>query len=422
MSTDAGTVPQLVVTRARWSLMVVFLLYGVTQMGWLSRLPSIRASLDVSSAQLGAFLMVGAAGSLVSILVSGAVVTRYGSRATLVVGAVGNGVAQCVIAAAAGTGSAPLFVVGVLLNGLTSASMYTPINISAARVEQHVGRAILPHFHAAFSIGAALGALVSAGCSAAQVPVGVQMAVVAVTVAVVRLVLVSPATVLSPAPVRGDEASRSSPGRRRTPLRTALQAWAEPRTVLIGLVLLASALSEGSAGQWLSIAVVDGFHVREALGAVAYGTFVVAMTVVRFGGTHLIDRYGRVAVLRASGISGLLGLAVFGLAPTWWLAFPGIVLWGMGSALANPIAMAAASDDPARAAARVSVASSFMSVALISAPPMLGLLADAVGARHALMVIAIALVLSVSVAGQVRPQPAAESPTGTTRKDPDPVG
>ena len=416
MPIDTERVPLPVVTRARWSLMAIFLLYGMTQMGWLSRLPSIRSGLDVASAQLGAFLMVGAVGSLVSILASGAIVTRFGSRATLVAGAVGNGVAQCVIAVAVTAGSVPLFVVGVLLNGLTGAAMNTPKNISAARVEQALGRAIMPHFHAAFSVGAVVGALVSAACSAARVPVGVQFAVIAVIVIVARLVLVPPATVLSPVPVGGDGSGAASARGRGAPLRTALRAWAEPRTVLIGLVLLASALSEGSAAQWLAIAVVDGFHVREALGAVGYGAFVVAMTVVRFGGTRLIDRYGRVAMLRAGGLVGLIGLVIFGVAPTWWLAFPGIVLWGAGAALANPIAMAAASDDPERAAARVSVASTFMSFASISAPPLLGLLADAVGARHALLFIVVAMVISVSVAGQVRPLPA------TRRADDVPVG
>lgn len=408
-----------VVARARWSLMALFLFYGVTQMSWLSRLPSIRESLDVSSTQLGALLMVGAAGSFASVLASGPIVTRFGSRATLVFGAVGNGVAQSVIGVAALLGSVPLFLLGVLLNGLTGASMNTPLNISAARVEQAVGRAILPHFHAGFSIGAALGAAVSAGCAALHVHVGVQMAAVAVTVAVLRLVLLPSGTALSPAPVRDDvtPAGEASSGRRGSSLRIALGAWTEPRTVLIGLVLFAGALSEGSAGQWMSIAVVDGFQAREAFGAAAYGTFVVAMTVVRFSGTRLIDRYGRVAVLRASGVSGLLGLLVFGLAPTLWAALPGVVLWGAGAALAVPIAMAAASDEPERAAGRVSVASSFMSIASIGAPPLLGLLADAVGARHALLVICAGLVLSVSVAGRVRPLPR-QSRTETDR---DPV-
>jgi len=110
-------------------------------------------------------------------------------------------------------------------------------------------------------------------------------------------------------------------------------------------------------------------------------------------------------VLRASGVSALVGLLLFGLAPQIWLAWCGIVLWGCGAALANPIAIAAASDDPLRSPARVSVVTSFSSFAQLTAPPVLGLLADEIGGRYALLTICAAMVLSLALAGQVRPLP-----------------
>lgn len=397
--------------------MVQFALFGVIGTSWMSRLPSVREALGLSSGQLGALLVVGGVGTLTAVVVTGAVVARFGSRTTLVVATSANVVGFGLVALGTATGSVGVFAVGAFLNGMCGALTNVPINICAASVEQHVGRAILPHFHAAFSIGAACGALVAAAFSWAHVGIAVQVVVVTLVVTAVRALLIAPATALAPeraaaaradAPATADATDDDAPvvaPRRGAGFRAALAAWREPRTLLIGLVLLASSLSEGSAGNWLSIAVVDGFDVREALGAVAYGTFVGAMTVFRFAGTGLIDRFGRVAVLRASGASALVGLLVFGLAPTLPLAWAGIVLWGCGAALANPVAIAAASDDPAHAAPRVAVATSFSTVAMLSAPPLLGLLVDGVGARHALLVICAATVLSLAVAGQVRPLP-----------------
>ncbi|SMF17248.1 fucose permease [Cellulosimicrobium cellulans J34] len=403
--------------RARWALMVQFALFGVIGTSWMSRLPSVREALGLSSGQLGALLVVGGVGTLTAVVATGAVVARFGSRTTLVVATTANVVGFGLVALGTATGSVGVFAVGAFLNGMCGALTNVPINICAASVEQHVGRAILPHFHAAFSIGAACGALVAAAFSWAHVGIAVQVVVVTLVVTAVRALLIAPATALAPeraaaaradAPATADATDDDVPvvaPRRGAGFRAALAAWREPRTLLIGLVLLASSLSEGSAGNWLSIAVVDGFDVREALGAVAYGTFVGAMTVFRFAGTGLIDRFGRVAVLRASGASALVGLLVFGLAPTLPLAWAGIVLWGCGAALANPVAIAAASDDPAHAAPRVAVATSFSTVAMLTAPPLLGLLVDGVGARHALLVICAATVLSLAVAGQVRPLP-----------------
>lgn len=452
------------VRRARWSLMALFALFGVVGTSWLSRLPSVRAGLDVTTAQLGLLLVTGAVGALLAVVATGAVVARYGSRTTLVAATATNVVGLLLVAAGVGTGSVGLFAVGAFINGVSGALMNVPINLNAAVVEQHLGRAVLPHFHAAFSVGAALGALVAAAFSAAHVGIAVQLVVVTLAVAVARGVLLVPATALAPerttsspgpaddAPhvarpavagadpdvdaavadtaLPGGTASTASTdgtvvagaaapvgtdgtadpdgteGRRRGgSLRTALGAWREPRTVLIGLVLLASSLSEGSAGNWLSLAVSEGFAVREAVGALAYATFVVAMTVFRFAGTRVIDRFGRVTVLRASGVSSLVGLLLFGLSPSIVVAWVGIVLWGCGAALANPIAVSAASDEPRRAAGRVAVVTSFSSVAQLTAPPVLGLLADTLGERHALLTICAAVVLSLVVSGQVRPLP-----------------
>ncbi|WP_402467853.1 MFS transporter [Isoptericola aurantiacus] len=386
----------------RWSLMAQFALFGVLGTSWMSRLPSIRADLGLTAGQLGALLVVGGAGTLIAVLGTGAVVARFGSRATLASATVGNIAGFGLLALGTTTGSAVLFAAGALINGMCGALTNIPININAAAVERVVGRAILPHFHAAFSVGAALGALVAAAFAWSGAPVAVQLVAVTGVVTVARALLIVPSTAFSPERT-GTPGPDAPAVRRGAGLHAALGAWREPRTLLVGLVLLAASLSEGSANTWLSLAVVDGFGSREAVGAVAYGTFVGSMTVVRFAGTGLIDRYGRVAVLRASGAAALLGLLLFGLAPALPVAWAGIVLWGCGAALANPIAISAASDEPVHAAPRVAVATSFSTVAMLAAPPLLGLLADEVGVRSALLAICGAVVLSLSVAGQVRP-------------------
>ncbi|PWC05195.1 MFS transporter [Agromyces badenianii] len=425
------------VSSARWSLMVQFALFGLVMSAWTSRMPSVQASLGIGALQLGSLLIVGGIGALIGALVVGAVIARFGSRTTLLAGTIINAVGFGLDAIGLANADLTAFIAGLFVNGLCGALINVPININAAAVEQHVGRAVLPHFHAAFSIGAAGGALVGAGFAFAEVHIATQIVIVTVIVTAVRLWLLRASTALtahrpvdtatgsvaavtgsvsavtgsvsavtgSVSAVTGSVAAQSTGDRTGGAVRSALAAWREPRTLLLGVVLLAASLAEGSATTWLSLAVVDGFAAAEAVGAVAFGTFVGAMTVFRFLGTRLIDRFGRVVVLRASGASSLLGLALFGLGPNLTVAWIGIVLWGFGAALANPIAIAAASDDPGKAGQRVSVVTSFSTIASLGAPPLLGMLADAVGARHALLVIGAAVIVSFAVAGQVRRQP-----------------
>ena len=204
-----------------------------------------------------------------------------------------------------------------------------------------------------------------------------------------------------------DEAGAGTAGERHS----ALAAWAEPRTLMIGLMVLAAALTEGSANDWLALSVVDGFSTSDALGALAFGLFVASMTAMRFAGTHLLDRFGRVPVLRLCAGLALVGLVVFALAPSLPLAVVAIVLWGLGAALGFPVGMSAAADDPARSAARVSVVSTIGYVAFLAGPPVLGLLADHVGYRMALLTIAAPLVLSLILSPVAAPLPAAQGGT-----------
>ncbi len=406
---DPRTEPD--VARARWVLMSLFLLAGLMVSSWLARLPSVRDALGMSASELGAVLLFGAVGALLAVAVAGSVVTRWGGRVSLALSAFGFSLGYVLLGVGAATGSVVLLAAGVFCNGVSFAIGNVPLNVESAGVERRLGRTVLPQFHAVFSIGAVLGSLLGAAMAQLGVSLLAQFTGTAVVALVWRLLAI-PHVVLDSLPPR-ELAARASTGgpadgvagagaRRGGGLRTALGAWRERRTLLVGLVVMSAALSEGSASDWLALAVVDGFAQPESVGAVMFGVFVGAMTVVRFLGTRLIDRYGRVAVLRVSGLVSLSGLLLFGFATDLVVAGIGVAAWGLGAALAVPIGIAAASDDPLRAAGRVSVVSAFASMAHLAAPPLLGLAAEAIGARHALLLITGAMVVSVLLSGHVR--------------------
>ncbi|WP_249670584.1 MFS transporter [Cellulomonas wangleii] len=404
------------VARARLLLVGLFAVAGTAFASWLARIPTVRDLLDLGTADLGLLLLVGSIGSLVTVTVSGMVLQRLGTRRVLVASTVLLGTALVLLGVGPTVGSRALLAVGIFLNGVAVALGNVAMNVESARVERALGRTVIPQFHAAFSVGAVVGSGAGALASAVGVPVGVQLPVTAAVVVVWRLASLR-GVVLPPSEVEAGEragvrplvraagSSRLQHGARR--LGTALDAWREPRTLLVGVVVLAAAFSEGAANNWLSLAVVDGFGRSESVGGAVLGLFVAAMTVVRLVGTRLLDRFGRVAVLRASGAASVTGLLAFGFAPTLGLAGAGVVLWGAGAALAVPIGIAAASDEPVRAAGRVAVVSAFASMASLVAPPVLGLAAESVGARRALVLIVVAMIASVVVAPAVARRPVA---------------
>lgn len=418
---------------ARLSIIILFALMGLSYSSWLARLPVVREMLGLSTAELGVVFLAGAVGSLICVTIAGPLVVRYGGRAVLNVSALGIGLAFVLEGLGPTIGSVWVLAAGIFLNGSFVALTNVPQNVESAAVERGIGKPILPLFHAAYSIGAVAGSLFGAVCAYLDVPIMWQFALMGIFTVVVRLMLIPKilidtqldtveqlvrigharrkrvnrieaklGIVAKPAPM----ALRQRLGARRTRLGSALGAWRERRTLMIGLIIFSAALSEGSANNWLSIAVVDGFAKPESTGAVMLAVFLIAMTAFRLIGPSIIIRLGRVATLQASTLAAIVGLLLFGFSPSFTGAIFGIVLWGIGAALVTPLAISAASDEPLKAAARVSVVSAHGSIATLAAPPVLGFLAQIVGARVALTTICVFLVIALVVAKSLAQVPA----------------
>ncbi|MEO7448984.1 MAG: MFS transporter, partial [Humibacillus sp.] len=182
--------------------------------------------------------------------------------------------------------------------------------------------------------------------------------------------------------------------------------WLEPRTLLIGVVVFAAAFTEGTANDWIGVALSDGYDLPRWAGVIGFAVFLSAMTAGRLLGTSVLDRRGRVPVLRAQFVAAVVGclLVVFG-GPA--LAFIGAAVWGIGASLGFPVGMSAAADEPARAAARISVVTTIGYTAFLAGPPLLGLLGDHVGVLRSLLVVGgLAILALVAVPAVREPSPA----------------
>ncbi|MFS2242659.1 MFS transporter [Microbacterium sp. OR16] len=391
--------------RWRVAIFAIFLASGLSIATWASRVPSIAAALQIDKAQVGLLLLGMGIASIIGISTGPVLMARTGARLGMLIGMVmfGSGV----ILIGVGTdllGSVPVVIAGLVLFGFGNGSVDVMMNVEATAIEQQMGRTILPVFHAFFSFGTVIGAGAGAGAALLSMNVATHAGIIGTVILVAAVACFFQVPVreaaLDPAP---DE--KPSMGQR---LHTALEAWREPRTYALGIVMLGMSFAEGGANDWIALGVVEGHDQEVGMGALGLTVFSVGMTVVRLFGGPLVDRFGRVTVLRVLAATAASGILLFILAPSLPLVLLGAALWGIGASLGFPLGMSAAADDPAKAAARVSAAATIGYVAFLGGPPVLGLISEHIGLLNTLFILVALVVMSGLFSSAAKPLHAGE--------------
>lgn len=384
------------VTGSVTAVLVVFAAAGFVMGQALSRVPAVRDHVGADTAQLGLALMGMGLGSLLAMPFTGRLVDRYGSRRVVLVavllGCLGWSLVPLVP-------SVPTLLLLLVLTGMNIGIWDVAMNIQGTHVEQARGRSLMPYFHAAFSGGAVLGA--GSGALAAWLGVGlVQLPVLALVAAAAGAL---GATRFVPEHDVPDDASGTAAS--GTPADAPPARGAVTRVeVLIGLICLAGALAEGSANDWLALLLVDVHGAPEAFGALTLTAFNLTMMIGRLLGGPAIERFGRVAVVRAGGVLAGVAILVVTLSPSLLLALAGGLLWGLGVATIFPAAISAAGEVPGRGNRAITVVSTIAYGAFLFGAPTIGLVAEQVGLDRALFLVVGFLALLVVLGPALAPR------------------
>jgi predicted MFS family arabinose efflux permease len=386
------------VRAATRAVYVAFIGCGFAMASWATRIPQVRDGLGLSPSELGLVLLAIATGSILSLLAAGQIVHRFGSRLIVTVMAVLLGIALTVVAVGYRFGVLPV-VIGLFLFGFANGAWDVAMNVQGAIVERRLGRAIMPRFHAGYSVGTVAGALIGAVAVALGLPVTAHL--IAAGLIIAAAVALSVQAFVPDTSAAEDEAADEE----ETGLSRTLATWREPRTLLVGVVVLAFAFAEGTGIDWISVAMIDDYDAPATVGTLAFALFLAAMTAGRWFGPGLLDKYGRVPVVRVLAVVALVGLALFVFGSYLAVAFAGALLWGLGASLGFPVGMSAAADDPKRAAPRVSVVASIGYCAFLGGPPLVGFLGDHITVQKGLIAVAVLLGVALVLAGALRPLP-----------------
>ena len=170
--------------RAVRATYTVFAGSGFAFANWASRIPQVRQHFHLKPSSLGLVLLAIAAGSLLSMPMTGTVIARTSSRFAVTVTSVLLAVGLATVAGGYLVGL-PMLVVGLFVFGFSNGAWDVAMNVHGAAVERRTGRSIMPRFHAGWSVGTVAGALVGAIAVAVHLPVTVHLDAIAVLVVIV---------------------------------------------------------------------------------------------------------------------------------------------------------------------------------------------------------------------------------------------
>jgi fucose permease len=364
--------------KRRNALFALFLLPGLAWSSWITRTPDVRDQLSASTAEMGLILFGLSVGSILGVLASGALTVRLGTRPVIGLGV--SLVVASMFTVGIGTAAAqPLLVAfGLFIFGAGMGAAEIAMNIEGAEVERLLSASVLPALHGFFSLGTVIGSVFGIVFTAIDFPVLWHLAIVGGVALVVVLVFLRVLPSGTGRAVATSTAEVSARGAR---------VWTDRRLLLIGVIILAMAMAEGSANDWLPLLMVDGHGFDATSGSIIFTAFAVSMTVGRFCGGWFLDRFGPTKVVRVCVALAGVGLALVIFSDNQLVAGAAVVLWGLGASLGFPVTISAAGASGPDSAARVSLVATIGYVAFLVGPPLLGFIGEAHGLRPAMIVV-----------------------------------
>lgn len=368
--------------RARIAVAACFFVNGSVIGGWVPHVPDKARELGLNPAQLGAILLAGGCGATLAMPLAGWFTSKIGSKRVVVMG----GCLMPLALTLAVIAPAPwIMAVGLLLLGLSGASMDVAMNSQGVVVEKQMGRRTISLFHGVWSMGGMLGS----AATAAALSRGYKPALV---VGVLAGLLIAIIGIMQRGLIQ--HAAEQSHGRQH-------MTRPHGRLLFLGMLAFSAMLSEGAVADWSGLYLRVVRHLGAGVVGYGYSAFAAAMVIGRVTGDRFVARVSELRALRYGGLLAACGTIVVLLTHGLLASLPGFALMGFGLSNVSPILYRSAGQVPGVApGAAIATAVGIGYAGLLIGPPLLGVLGRATGVGSIFMVVTL-LCLALSLASPV---------------------
>ncbi|KPP89533.1 MAG: Major Facilitator Superfamily [Rhodobacteraceae bacterium HLUCCA08] len=361
---------------------LAFLTLGLFWGTFAAQVPVLKAGLGVGDAQFGTVLLGSAFGLVTSMWLA--------PRLDRALGGAGMQVATVLLALAVlgpGLASGPVaFFAAMVALGLASGLLDVLMNTRVSEAEARHGRSLMNANHGLFSLGYAIGAILTGlAREAGAVPVQMFAGYTVLALLLATRLRLDPEAVVAP--------GQDGPG--RFPFEAVL---------LCGGVVLVAFMSEATVEAWSALHIERTLQGGAAEGALGPATLGLTMALGRFSGQALSHRAGAVTVIVWASMLSACGAVIAAAAPAPVWAYLGFGILGLGVSVIGPLGLALVGRmvPPHRRTDAISKVAVMGFSGFFLAPVGMGFASEAFGLRAAFAGVACVLLIAAPLALAIR--------------------
>lgn len=311
------------VRKARMATLLSFLLCGIAVSSWAPMVPIAKQSTGLNEAGLGLILLSMGAGAILTMPFIGPVIQRAGSRRIILVSSL---ITALILPLLTIADTPVLLGVALFIFGGALGALDVSMNAQAVVVQEKINRHVMSSFHAMFSTGGLIGAMVFGLLLMINLSALISASLIAGALIIVaftqnKYFLDHPA------------AQQGAPFVLRVPKAPIL---------LLGLFCFIFFLAEGAMLDWSALFLKENRGFSVSMAGTGYAVFSVAMAVMRFTGDNLVNKYGPAKIIFWGALVASAGMLMSVFLPWQGASIAGFTLIGIGAANVVPVLFSAA--------------------------------------------------------------------------------
>lgn len=344
--------------RIRIAVSLFYFCQGLAFASWASRIPTIKSKLSLTEGELGTVLLMLPLGQLMTMALSGKLVSKFGSAKVLRIASLFYASILCIIGLTSNVWELGL---ALLFFGVSGNMCNIAVNTQGVAAEKIFKKSIMSSFHGAWSIAGFTGAIIGL--------LTMNLHIDTVTHFVIILLVFIINTFIN--------YQYLIPGTDTSTEKKSFFSKPEKALVQLGIIGFFSMATEGAMFDWSGVYFSDIVKAPDNLVIVGYAAFMVMMAIGRFIGDYIISKLGRQKTLQISGLLMFVGMMMSVIFPSFYICTFAFMLVGLGVACNVPTVYSLAGQNTkASPGVALAMVSSISFLGFLMGPPLIGYVAE----------------------------------------------